>query len=77
MVTHTASFHVVDGAGVGQDLSNTGGAATGLPQRSHRARRRRQAPRELDEAVREFLAWRYVHQNADTLGLGGQQTRQA
>ena len=33
--------------------------------------------RELDEAVREFLAWRYVHQNADTLGLGGQQTRQA
>ncbi|MFW0796184.1 Swt1 family HEPN domain-containing protein [Gordonia sp. CPCC 205515] len=33
--------------------------------------------RELDEAVREFLAWRYVHQNADPLGLGGQQTKQA
>ena len=35
------------------------------------------APARLDEAVHEFLAWRYVHQNADTLGLGGQQTRQA
>ncbi|MFT4124876.1 MAG: DUF499 domain-containing protein [Gordonia sp. (in: high G+C Gram-positive bacteria)] len=33
--------------------------------------------RELDEAVREFLAWRYVRESADDLGLGGQQTRQA
>ncbi|MXP22977.1 DUF499 domain-containing protein [Gordonia sp. HNM0687] len=33
--------------------------------------------RELEEAVREFLAWRYVHTNADSLGLGGQQTRQS
>ncbi|WP_072804385.1 DUF499 domain-containing protein [Rhodococcoides yunnanense] len=33
--------------------------------------------RELDEAVRQFLAWQYVKDNADGLGLGGQQTRQA
>ena len=33
--------------------------------------------RELDEAVRDYLAWRYVHANADSLGLGGQQTTQA
>jgi predicted AAA+ superfamily ATPase len=33
--------------------------------------------RELDESVRQFLAWRYVKDNAENLGLGGQQTRQA
>lgn len=33
--------------------------------------------RELEESVREFLAWRYVHRNAESLGLGGQQTKQA
>ena len=33
--------------------------------------------RELEESVREYLAWRYVHSNADSLGLGGQQTTQA
>lgn len=33
--------------------------------------------RELDDAVRSFLAWQYVKDNADGLGLGGQQTRQA
>ena len=33
--------------------------------------------RELDESVRQFLAWQYVSDNADSLGLGGQQTRQA
>ncbi|GED97172.1 DUF499 domain-containing protein [Gordonia crocea] len=32
---------------------------------------------ELDKAVRDFIAWRYVHQNAESLGLGGQQTKQA
>ncbi|NNG97058.1 ATP-binding protein [Gordonia araii NBRC 100433] len=32
---------------------------------------------ELDAAVREFLAWRHVYQNAESLGLGGQQTTQA
>ncbi|GAC49107.1 DUF499 domain-containing protein [Gordonia aichiensis] len=33
--------------------------------------------RELDESVRQFLAWQYVRDNADGLGLGGSQTRQA
>lgn len=33
--------------------------------------------RELDDAVRQFLAWQYVKDNADSLGLGAQQTRQA
>lgn len=33
--------------------------------------------RELDDSVRQFLAWQYVRDNADSLGLGGQQTRQA
>ncbi|WFN94564.1 DUF499 domain-containing protein [Gordonia sp. LUNF6] len=33
--------------------------------------------RELDEAVRNYLAWKHVAENADDYGLGGQQTRQA
>lgn len=33
--------------------------------------------RELDDAVRQYLAWRYVKENADNLDLGGYQTRQA
>jgi predicted AAA+ superfamily ATPase len=32
---------------------------------------------ELDASVREFIAWRYVYENAESLGLGGQQTSQA
>ncbi|WP_448223442.1 DUF499 domain-containing protein [Gordonia iterans] len=33
--------------------------------------------RELDSAVRDYLAWKWVAENADSLGLGGQQTTQA
>nr|WP_281378415.1 DUF499 domain-containing protein [Gordonia humi] len=32
---------------------------------------------DLDDAVRNYLAWKYVADSADDLGLGGQQTRQA
>ncbi|GAC57383.1 hypothetical protein GOHSU_18_01380 [Gordonia hirsuta DSM 44140 = NBRC 16056] len=32
---------------------------------------------ELDSAVRNYLAWQWVADNADALGLGGQQTKQA
>lgn len=33
--------------------------------------------RELDVAIRDYLAWKWVAENADDLGLGGQQTKQA
>ncbi|GEE02647.1 hypothetical protein nbrc107696_30930 [Gordonia spumicola] len=33
--------------------------------------------RELDDAARNYLAWKHVADSADDLGLGGQQTRQA
>ncbi|EGD53945.1 DUF499 domain-containing protein [Gordonia neofelifaecis] len=33
--------------------------------------------RELDDAVRNYLAWKHVADNADDYGLGGQQTKQA
>lgn len=33
--------------------------------------------RELDAAIRDHLAWAWVANNSDSLGLGGQQTKQA